>query len=98
LSSKADLPSTSSLDQSVYEGVATALVLDSLDAQGLRRQAIQCGICPRTTDRVIVGRAKTLLWMDFAHDEAGLGCGCAARRNDRAHDKVQRRPAPATNI
>jgi 4-hydroxy-4-methyl-2-oxoglutarate aldolase len=69
LSSKADLPSTSSLDQSVYEGVATALVLDSLDAQGLRRQAIQCGICPRTTDRVIVGRAKTLLWMDFAHDD-----------------------------
>lgn len=50
-------------------GLSTALVLDALDAHGLRRQALQCGIVPRTVDRVVVGRAKTLLWVDFAYDD-----------------------------
>lgn len=52
-----------------YEGLATALVLDALDARGFKRQALQCDLVPRTVDRVIVGRAKTLLWVDFAHDD-----------------------------
>ena len=49
--------------------LSTALALDVLDARGLRQQAIQCGIPPRTGATVAVGRAKTLLWMDFAHSD-----------------------------
>jgi regulator of RNase E activity RraA len=49
--------------------LSTALALDTLDARGFRRQAIQCGIVPRTTMKVAVGRAKTLQWMDFAHTD-----------------------------
>jgi 4-hydroxy-4-methyl-2-oxoglutarate aldolase len=48
--------------------LTAALVLDALDASGRRHQAIQCGIIPRT-NQVIVGRAKTLLWVDFAYDD-----------------------------
>ena len=46
-----------------------ALVLDALDAHGLWRQALQCGIVPRTLDRVIIGRAKTMVWVEFAYDD-----------------------------
>jgi regulator of RNase E activity RraA len=49
--------------------LSTALALDALDARGLRRQAIQCGILPRTGANIVVGRAKTLLWMDFSHND-----------------------------
>ncbi|HVY19538.1 MAG TPA: RraA family protein [Bauldia sp.] len=49
--------------------LSTALALDVLDARGFRHQAVQCGIVPRTTTKVTVGRAKTLLWMDFAHSD-----------------------------
>jgi regulator of RNase E activity RraA len=49
--------------------LSVALALDVLDAHGLRRQAVQCGIQPRTVPTVAVGRAKTLLWMDFAHSD-----------------------------
>lgn len=52
-----------------YQGLSTALALDSLDAFGLRHQQIRPGILPRTVDRVVVGKAKTLLWLDFAHDD-----------------------------
>ena len=52
--------------------LSTALVLDALDAEGLRRQALP-NIPPRTQasigPRVTVGRAKPLLWVDFAHDD-----------------------------
>lgn len=50
-------------------GLSVALVLDALDAHGFRRQALQRGMVPRTVDRMVVGRAKTLLWVDFAYDD-----------------------------
>lgn len=49
--------------------LTAALALDMLDARGLRRQAIPGGIAPRTSVQATVGRAKTLLWMDFAHND-----------------------------
>ena len=48
--------------------LSTALVLDALDAEGFRRQALP-NIPPRTAARVTVGQAKPLLWVDFAHDD-----------------------------
>ncbi len=49
--------------------LGTALVLDMLDSQGYRHQALQPGVVARTTPGVVVGVAKTLLWLDFAHDD-----------------------------
>jgi 4-hydroxy-4-methyl-2-oxoglutarate aldolase len=48
----------------------TALVLDVLDSLDLRHQALHPGIVPRTTQAVSIGSAKTLLWMNFAHDDS----------------------------
>jgi 4-hydroxy-4-methyl-2-oxoglutarate aldolase len=48
--------------------LSVALVLDALDAQGFRRQALP-NIPPRTLQQVTVGRAKPLLWVDFAYDD-----------------------------
>jgi hypothetical protein len=48
--------------------LSTAVVLDALDEFGHRRQAI-LDIPPRTTGAVIIGRAKTMLWVDFAYDD-----------------------------
>jgi len=48
--------------------LSVAVVLDVLDAIGLRRQAI-LGLTPRTLSGPVVGRAKTLLWVDFAYDD-----------------------------
>jgi 4-hydroxy-4-methyl-2-oxoglutarate aldolase len=49
--------------------LGVALVLDILDAKGLKQQALKPGIIPRTVEKVVIGAAKTLLWMDFAHDD-----------------------------
>jgi regulator of RNase E activity RraA len=49
--------------------LSTALVLDILDSHGLRRQALRPGIVARTVRATAVGRAKTLLWMNFSHDD-----------------------------
>jgi 4-hydroxy-4-methyl-2-oxoglutarate aldolase len=61
------------VDISAWTGSAnrlgSALVLDILDGMGRRHQALKAGIEPRTIKRVTVGAAKTLLWMDFAHDD-----------------------------
>ncbi|MBN9069670.1 MAG: hypothetical protein J0H60_25395, partial [Rhizobiales bacterium] len=51
------------------ERLSTALVLDILDSKGLRHQALQPGILARTTQKTTVGFAKTLLWVNFAHDD-----------------------------
>jgi len=48
--------------------LSTAVVLDALDEIGLKRQAI-LNAPPRTTNAVLAGRAKTLLWVDFAYDD-----------------------------
>ncbi len=49
--------------------VNVALVLDILDTKGLRRQALRPGIMARTTREPVIGLVKTLLWVDFAHDD-----------------------------
>ena len=49
--------------------LGTALILDILDGKGLRHQALKPGVIPRTVQKVVIGAAKTLLWMDFAHDD-----------------------------
>jgi len=51
------------------ERLGTALVLDILDSKGLRHQALRPGIIPRTTQKTAVGFAKTLLWVNFSHDD-----------------------------
>jgi regulator of RNase E activity RraA len=48
--------------------LSVAVVLDALDAAGFRRQAI-LNLPPRTLPGPVVGRAKTLLWVDFAYDD-----------------------------
>ncbi len=67
--SKAEASQSTTAVKPDHSGLSTALVLDSLDALGMRRQAIQCGVIPRTFDRTVVGRAKTLLWVEFAYDD-----------------------------
>jgi regulator of RNase E activity RraA len=49
--------------------VSVALALDILDTKGLRRQALRPGIQARTTHKPLVGFAKTMLWVEFAHDD-----------------------------
>ena len=49
--------------------LSTALILDILDAKGLRHQALRPGILARTTKKPVVGFAKTLLWANFSHDD-----------------------------
>lgn len=48
--------------------LSSAVVLDALDEFGLRRQAI-LNLPPRTLSGPVVGRAKTLQWLDFAYDD-----------------------------
>jgi regulator of RNase E activity RraA len=48
--------------------LSSAVVLDALDEFGLRHQAI-LNAPPRTSGAVVVGRAKTMLWVDFAYDD-----------------------------
>jgi 4-hydroxy-4-methyl-2-oxoglutarate aldolase len=63
-----DQPNTYAWTKSI-DRLGSALVLDIMDRLGRRQQALRPGIEPRTTKEVIVGQAKTLLWMDFAHDD-----------------------------
>jgi 4-hydroxy-4-methyl-2-oxoglutarate aldolase len=49
--------------------LGTALILDILDGKGFRYQALKPGIVPRTVQTVVIGSAKTLLWLDFAYDD-----------------------------
>lgn len=49
--------------------IGTALVLDIMDGLGRRQQALNMGIEPRANPRTVIGSAKTLLWMDFAHED-----------------------------
>jgi len=50
------------------DALSTAVVLDVLDAIGLRRQAI-LNLAPRTLPGPTVGRAKTLQWVDLTQDD-----------------------------
>ncbi|HVY99342.1 MAG TPA: RraA family protein [Dongiaceae bacterium] len=48
--------------------LSTAVTLDALDECGFRRQAI-LNAPPRTARGTAIGRAKTMLWVDFAYDD-----------------------------
>ncbi|RUZ76007.1 RraA family protein [Mesorhizobium sp. M7A.F.Ca.US.006.01.1.1] len=48
--------------------LGSALVLDIMDKLGRRHQALK-RLEPRTVRTTTVGPAKTLLWMNFAHDD-----------------------------
>ena len=52
-----------------FKDLRTALVLDALDAHGLTKQALNCALPLRTSDAVMVGVAKPLLWVDFAYED-----------------------------
>lgn len=47
----------------------TAAVCDALDALGYRHQAVRVPLPPLTVDRLLVGRCRTTLWADMAHDD-----------------------------
>lgn len=46
-----------------------AVVLDSLDAVGLKHQAPRVALAPQTGINTLVGRCKTTLWADMAHED-----------------------------
>ena len=45
----------------------SAVVCDSLDAEGFRRQSPRVPLLRRTGSGILVGRCKTTLWADMAH-------------------------------
>jgi len=45
----------------------SAVVCDALDAEGYTHQSPRVALKPMTTNRVLVGRAKTTLWADMSH-------------------------------
>ncbi|MBI2824052.1 MAG: RraA family protein [Planctomycetia bacterium] len=46
----------------------SAVVNDALDALGLRQQSPRVPLCPMTVSDLLVGRCKTTLWADMAHE------------------------------
>jgi len=52
------------------ERINVALICDALDAAGLKYQSPRLPIGPLTTGgRLLIGRAKTTLWADMAHED-----------------------------
>jgi len=51
--------------QSLY----SAVVCDALDALGYPRQSPRLAFTPYTSDQVLVGRCKTTLWGEMAHED-----------------------------
>ena len=47
----------------------SAVVADALDGLGYRRQSPRVQLRPLTTDALLVGRCKTTLWTDMAHED-----------------------------
>src|SRR3954471_2122857 len=47
----------------------SAVVCDSLDALGYSRQSPRVAFTPYTSDQVLVGRCKTTLWGEMAHED-----------------------------
>lgn len=70
--------------------LSVALVLDALDAAGLRNQAVQPAGVPRTVQGIAVGRAKTLQWTDLMHDDPAT-----YELELQAVDTLRWRPMPA---
>jgi 4-hydroxy-4-methyl-2-oxoglutarate aldolase len=51
------------------EALYTAVVCDALDSLGYRRQSPRVPLPPQTVNRLLVGRCKTTLWVDMAHED-----------------------------
>jgi regulator of RNase E activity RraA len=47
----------------------SAVVCDALDAVGLKHQSPRVQLKPQTVEGVLIGRAKTTLWADMAHED-----------------------------
>lgn len=47
----------------------TAVVCDALDAEGRRHQSPRIPVRPLTTEGVLIGRCRTTLWADMAHED-----------------------------
>jgi len=52
------------------ERLFSAVVCDALDKLGLKNQSPRVSIRPLTTSGVLVGRCKTTLWAEMAHEDA----------------------------
>jgi 4-hydroxy-4-methyl-2-oxoglutarate aldolase len=59
------LPSLAQMREHLY----SAVVCDALDALGLTNQSPRVPIKPLTAPVVLVGRCKTTLWADMAHED-----------------------------
>ncbi len=51
------------------ETLYTAVVCDALDSLGYRHQSPRTPLMPMTDRRLLVGRCKTTLWADMAHED-----------------------------
>ena len=51
------------------ESLFSAVVCDALDSLGCRKQSPRVALQPMTGETLLVGRCKTTLWADMAHDD-----------------------------
>lgn len=51
------------------EALYSAVVSDALDGLGYRNQSPRVSLSPQTTTTLLVGRCKTTLWVDMAHED-----------------------------
>jgi len=51
------------------ECFTAAVVCDALDAEGYRHQSPRVALRPLTSDGVLIGRCKTTVWADMAHQD-----------------------------
>jgi regulator of RNase E activity RraA len=51
------------------ESLSVAVVCDALDAEGFRHQSPRVQLRPLTAGGLLVGRCRTTLWADMAHDD-----------------------------
>lgn len=66
ISNSCDNPITLAM---MRESFYSAVVCDSLDALGYPRQSPRLVFTPYTSDEVLVGRCKTTLWGEMAHED-----------------------------
>lgn len=64
----ADTPAEITLDM-MRGTLYSAVVCDALDGLGFRRQSPRVTLPPLTADGVLIGRCKTTLWVEMAHED-----------------------------
>jgi regulator of RNase E activity RraA len=55
--------------EEVRNSLYTAVICDALDSLGLRQQSPRLALPPLTVNTLLVGRCRTTLWVDMAHDD-----------------------------